>query len=316
MNRKAPFSTQIRCSGWPSVVAGDLGAELRDPRHDLDLPQLDGAGSGGEGGVGGDVAHRSSRRRGVPRPRTGRPARLAYLGDAASSCWTAPLPWAEYTRAAAGRLRPARRGRPAPGRPAPARPRASAAAARPGGRRPRACAAAAACDRRPAPRRRRRARAAPAAPGRAVLEPHARLQRPAGRLGQGAAGAPGAVGLGVAEPGMRQPHRQVAVGGEQQQALGVEVEAPDRVQTGHGRQEVEHRAPTALVGRRRHDARRLVQGEGPVAARGRTSAPSSVTRWPGPTLAPSAATSPSIRTRPASINASALRRLATPARAR
>jgi hypothetical protein len=152
--------------------------------------------------------------------------------------------------------------------------------------------------------------------GRPVVELDARLQRAAGRARQRAALAPDAVGLGVAVARMGQPLRQRAVGRQQQQALGVAVEAPHRVQARERRQQVEHRAAAALVGGRRHHAGGLVQGEGAVARDRRDRRAVEGTRAPGPTLWPRWAVSPSTFTRPATISASALRRLATPARAR
>lgn len=71
------------------------------------------------------------------------------------------------------------------------------------------------------------------------------------------------VDLGTAKPRVRDPLSELAVGGEQQQALAVEVEAPDRkkraVQTCG--QQVEHRRAPFGVAHGRHEAGWFVEHE-------------------------------------------------------
>ena len=68
------------------------------------------------------------------------------------------------------------------------------------------------------------------------------------------------VGLIDAVAGVRQAVRQLAVGGEQQQALAVAVEPPDVAQAGRRVvEQVEHRLASALVRGGDEDASRLVQ---------------------------------------------------------
>ena len=59
---------------------------------------------------------------------------------------------------------------------------------------------------------------------------------------------------------MREPRRQVAVVGQDQQALGVEVEPADGVDVlAHARQQIDHRRPLLRIRSRRHVAARLVE---------------------------------------------------------
>ena len=61
---------------------------------------------------------------------------------------------------------------------------------------------------------------------------------------------------------MRQPRREVAVVGQQQQAFGVEVEPSDRVDVlAHAAQQIDHRRPPLRIRSRRDVAARLVQQE-------------------------------------------------------
>ena len=120
-----------------------------------------------------------------------------------------------------------------------------------------------------------------------------------------------------AETRVGQPVGQVAVVGEQQQALGVEVEPTDREHPRLVRHEVDHRRSTLrIVGGGDH-AGRLVQQVVDEPGTTPTAAPSTSTRsCSGSTRRPSTATSPLTVTRPSAIRSSQTRRLPSPARAR
>ena len=106
-----------------------------------------------------------------------------------------------------------------------------------------------------------------------------------------------------AEDGMGEPVGELAVVGEQQQPLGVGVEAADREDPGLGRHQVDHGRPALRVVGRRHDAGRLVAaGSGRGPGRPPTRAPSTSTtsrsestRWPRSATSPLTVTRPSRR---------------------
>jgi hypothetical protein len=97
---------------------------------------------------------------------------------------------------------------------------------------------------------------------RAVLEPDAG-QQPAEGCGRGAPAHLGVIDARDPLARVEQPGGERAVVGEQQQARGLQVEAPHGIET---RRQVAHHVPdrraAAGVGERRHHAARLVQQDG------------------------------------------------------
>ena len=119
------------------------------------------------------------------------------------------------------------------------------------------------------------------------------------------------------EAGVRQPKRQLAVVGEQHEAFGVDVEAPDGIHAPRRVHQLDDGGPALGIVRGADDAERLVERD--VVMRGlaaiQSGRPSTSMRSRvGSTWVPSSTTrAPLTRTRWSRIIRSAARREATPA---
>src|SRR5690625_2097165 len=105
-------------------------------------------------------------------------------------------------------------------------------------------------------------RGRPYSPCRPVLQHYALFQPLQVLFHDRTLGGPDAVRLLMTVAGVREPHGEVAVGGEQQQPFRFEVEPAYGVQAVHGRQELDHRGSPPLVLNGAEYAGRLVQHVG------------------------------------------------------